>query len=235
VRIFKCDECMNKLCAKKVPIFSSLTEKELAGVVAKTGHREYLKGEILCNEGDLGASLYIVNEGTIKLIKTNRDGKEQIIRILTPGSFFGEYYLFNDDENYNYTAVAIEKVKICTLDKVDMDDIISANPEITVKILKELSKSLVVMENLIQTLSTKDVEVRLAFILYDFSKKYGEVVDGKTVITLPVSKEEMANYTGVTRETLSRKLSKFSTNNIIELKGNRTIIILDNEKLLEYL
>ncbi|MGB3368896.1 MAG: Crp/Fnr family transcriptional regulator [Acidaminobacteraceae bacterium] len=235
MRIFKCNECMDKLCAKKVPIFSSLTDEELAGVVAKTGHCDYQKGEILCNEGDLGNSLYIVNEGTIKLIKTNRDGKEQIIRILTQGSFFGEYYLFNDDENYNYTAVAIENVKICTLGKADMDEIISANPEITLKILKELSKYLVGMENLIQTLSTNDIEVRLAFILYDFSKKYGEVIDGKTVITLPVSKEEMANYTGVTRETLSRKLSKFSSNNIIELRGNRTIIILDNDKLLKYL
>lgn len=235
MRVFKCVECMNKLCAKKVPIFSSLTDKELAGVVAKTGHREYTKGEILCYEGDLGTSLYIVNEGTVKLIKTNRDGKEQIIRILTSGSFFGEYYLFNDDENYNYTAVAIESVKICTLEKVDMDDIISANPEITIKILKELSKYLVSMENLIQTLSTNDVEVRLAFILYDFSKKYGEDIDGKVVIKLPISKEEMANYVGVTRETLSRKLSKFSSDKIIELKGNKTIVILDNEKLRDYL
>ena len=235
MKIFKCESCINKLCAKKVPIFSALSTKELSGVVARTGHREYEKGETLCNEGDVGNSLYIINEGSIKLIKTNREGKEQIIRILTPGSFFGEYYLFNDDERYNYTAIALENVKICTLNKGDMDEIIEKNPEITVKILKELSKYLVAMEDLIQTLSTNDIEVRLAFILYDFSKKYGQVVDDLIYIKLPITKEEMANYVGVTRETLSRKLSKFSSEGIIRLEGNKTIIISDYDKLIDFL
>ena len=108
----KCTSCNNNGCAKKVSIFSALDNSEINKIVDMTGHYFYKKGEVLCHEGDNTSKLFIINEGKVKLSKMNKDGKDQILRILSNGSFFGEYYLFSDHEPYNFSATAISDVKI---------------------------------------------------------------------------------------------------------------------------
>ena len=82
-----CTSCMNTLCAKKVPIFSSLCLKRSKKIVHMTGHKSYKKGELLCSEGEKSNTLFIINEGGVKISKLTKDGKEQIIHILTSGDF----------------------------------------------------------------------------------------------------------------------------------------------------
>lgn len=228
-----CEKCSNNICAKKVPIFSSLSDEDIKKVVRMTGHREYKKGDYLCHEGDITSALFIVNEGRVKLSKFNKDGKEQILRIISNGSFFGEYYLFSDYEPYNFSAIAITNVKICTLTKLDMDKIINEFPSINTKIMYELSKRLMQTENLAQNLSSNDYESKVAYILIELSEKYGIDTPSGVSITIPINREEMANYAGVTRETMSRKLNDFIKRGLIETKGNKIIILKDKEIILD--
>ncbi len=99
---YTCRNCHHNICARKVPIFSSLSEKELIKIVNMTGHEAFKKGEAICNEGDKSETLVIINEGKVKLCKLTKEGKEQIIHILSSGDFFGELNLFNDNESYNF-------------------------------------------------------------------------------------------------------------------------------------
>ncbi len=231
----QCTRCSNNLCAKKVPIFKTLDDKQIVDIIKMTGHKEFKKGEILCNEGEITSSLFIINEGKVKLSKINKEGKEQILRILSNGSFFGEYYLLSDYEAYNFSAYAITDVKICTLAKKDLDIIIKNNPEIAIRILGEVSKRLTNTENLVQSLSTNDTESRIAYVLLDLADKYGITIEQGIEITMPITREEMSKYAGVTRETISRKLHKFADENLITLEGNKIIIINNFETLKEYI
>lgn len=88
-------------------------------------------------------------------------------------------------------------------------------------------------ENLAQNLATKDVEVRIASVLVEFMNRYGIEKEEGIHVKLPLNREQMANYCGVTRETVSRKLSKFDKTGIINLHGNKAIIIKDIEALLD--
>jgi len=229
-----CGRCHHNLCAKKVPIFSSLEDEELAKIVDSTGHIEFKKGDALFYEGEKSSTLFIINEGQVKLTKMTKEGKEQIIHIVTSGDFFGELSLFTDSDTYNFSAYAISNLKICTLTKKDMDEILIKNPEISLKILREVTRKLSETENLAQTLATNDAEVRIAHMILEFAEKYGTETSNGIEIKLPINREEMANYTGVTRETISRKLSKFEELSIISMVGNKIIIIKDKNALREY-
>ncbi|MBW9150979.1 Crp/Fnr family transcriptional regulator [Clostridium estertheticum] len=229
-----CGNCNHSLCAKKVPIFSFLSDDELTKIVDMTGHKVYKKGDMLCSLGAKSDTLFIINEGQVKISKLTKEGKEQIVHIFTSGDFFGELSLFSNDEIYTFDAYAISNVKICTLTKQDMDRIIMTNPEISLKLLQVISKRLTQTENLAQNLATNDAEIRIAFMLLEFADMYGVTVSQGLKINLPINREEMANYVGVTRETISRKLSIFEELGIISLKGNKVLIIKQIDMLRSY-
>jgi CRP/FNR family transcriptional regulator len=231
----KCDHCTHNLCAKKVPIFAYLSENELIKIVNMTGNRKIHKGDVILREGETSSILYIINEGKIKLSKITKAGKEQIVHILSHGDFFGEMNLFIANSSNNYNAVAITDANLCTLSKIDLEKLLLEFPNISLKILQEISKRLQDTENLAQTLATNDVEIRIAYMIGEFMDKYGVNTKKGIKIECPLSREEMANYTGVSRETISRKLKKFENLGIIELIGNKIILIKDEEILRTYL
>lgn len=229
-----CANCNHTLCAKKVPIFSFLSDDELKKIVDMTGHKSYKKGDVLCHEGEKSDTLFIINEGGVKISKLTKDGKEQIVHIFTSGDFFGELSLFSNNETYNFDVYAISDLKICTLTKQNMNEILMSNPEISLKLLQVITKRLTQTENLAQNLATKDAEIRIAYMLLEFAEKYGVPTKDGLQVKLPINREEMANYVGVTRETISRKLSIFEELDIISLKGNKILIIRQLDMLKSY-
>jgi len=230
-----CESCKHRLCASQVPIFSFLSREELLKIVGMTGHIAFKKGELITGEGDVSNTLFIINEGQVKLSKVTRDGKEQIVHILTSGDFFGELNIFGGREKNNFSAWAISPVKICTLNKESMDKILLANPEIALKLIKEISKRLADTENLAQNLATKDAELRIAYILLELTERYSHKTSRGVELALPITREEMASYAGLTRETISRKLALLQDQGIIEFEGNKNVIIKDEAYLRDML
>ena len=88
-----CNNCRGELCASKVPIFENLNNEELLEIVKTINHKEYSKGDVIFTEGNVANTLYFINEGKIKLYKYTKDGKEQILHVLSEGDFFGELEL----------------------------------------------------------------------------------------------------------------------------------------------
>ncbi|NBI07446.1 Crp/Fnr family transcriptional regulator [Senegalia massiliensis] len=221
-----CDLCQGKYCAKKVSIFSILPEEELAQITNKLEVRKYKKNDMLFFEGDISDKLFLINKGKIKAFKYTRDGKEQIIYILAEGDFIGDMSLIKQSE-FKFNAIAMEDSTISILTKKDFDKILLNNPTIALKILGVIHDRVVNLENQIQRLGTKDIESRLAGLLLSLIKDFGTPKESIVELEIPLSREDMANYIGSTRETVSRKLSSLQDDNIIELIGNKKIIIKD--------
>lgn len=212
-----------KSCIEKVPIFSSLTREEIAEIAMITDQREYKKGEFIYMAGDRSQKLYVIHEGRVKITRVLDTGKEQVIRLLEPGDFFGELSLFVSAPLDN-NAEVLENTTVCLIEGSRLKDMISRKPAIAVKIIEELSKRLQSSESMIETLSLQDVEQRLARALLRFS-------EGKNVINLPFSKKDLAAHIGISQETLSRKLSLFEDMGLIRQSGQRKIIIEDKAEL----
>ncbi|OOM16103.1 Crp/Fnr family transcriptional regulator [Clostridium saccharobutylicum] len=229
-----CNNCRGQLCASKVPIFENLNNEELLEIVKNINHKEYSKGDVIFTEGNISNTLYFINQGRIKLYKYTKDGKEQILHILSEGEFFGELELIKPSK-YRFNAKSIVDAKICTLSKDEMKSIIMRNPEIGIKVLEAIGERLSKIESLVQNLATNDVDSRMAYLLMDLMEKYGENIENSISVKLQLSREDMANYIGVTRETISRKLKKFEDEKLIKIVGTKNIIILDEEGLKDYI
>lgn len=226
----ECEKCTGKYCAKKVSIFSALEDDHVREIADMVIHRKYKKGQIIFFEGDLSDKLYIVNRGKVKIFKYTKEGKEQILYILTNGDFTGDLSLLKKSK-LEFNAEALEDTAVCTLTKEDFDNILEKNPEITFKILEVVHDRLVNLENLIQRLSTKDVESRIIGVLLSLIKDFGKEDTEGIILELPLSREEIGNYSGLTRETVSRTLTSMQESGVIELVGNKKIIIKDIEYL----
>lgn len=229
-----CDGCRGRYCASKVPIFENLEENELSKIVQSIDHRQYLKGELLFDEGSTANNMFFINEGKIKLYKYTKEGKEQILHILSEGEFFGELNLVKSSI-HNFNAKAIKNSKICVLSNEEMNKIIIKNPQIGIKLLQSVGERLSDIENLAQNLATNDADSRVAYLLIDMLEKTGRVNGDVKEINIQMSREDMANCVGVTRETLSRKLRSFEEEGLIKIPKIKQILILDEETLRSYI
>lgn len=221
----KCHIDASTLCVAKVPFFNHLSNDEMQRIVGKSMHRNFKRNETIFSDGDPLDYLYIVHQGRVKVYQLFESGKEQLLRIVEPGEFMGELALFTKKELDSY-GEAMEDTEICMIHRRDMQTLMAEYPSIAIKILEQFSNRLEQTEKLIGDLSAKNVETRIAGYLLDLAEKRNT-----TEIVLPMSKKDLASHLGTTQETISRRLSDFQMNQIIEQKGHRFMKIMDKEAL----
>lgn len=224
----QCLKCNRKYCLSFVPIFQSLKPEDLMGISHIMTHKTYKKGEVIFLAGDLSNHLFVVRKGTVKITHVFEDGREQVVRIIQAGDFFGELALFRNSP-LTSNAEAIVETEVCILQGHAFKDIIVKIPSLQLNLLNQLSERLEKAEFQLGSLNTQDVGQRLAAFLLQCS----ENTEHKT-FKLPVNKTDAASMLGTSRETLSRKLSLFQRKGYIALSG-REIRICDKEALQELL
>lgn len=214
----------------KVPIFSSLNHEDILKIAELITHRSYKKGESILSEGENCESLVIIQEGSAKALKYTIDGREQILYVFSEGDFFGEQYLISNQVS-TYTVEALEAVNTCMLTKSQFRQLVHGYPDIAMKIIEELGSRMTRLENTLQSIGVRNIDARVSGLLLDYIAQYGAAAKEGIVISLPLSREGMANYLGVARETVSRKLGQLESENIIRSISNKSILIIDREAL----
>lgn len=228
-----CSYHSHQPCARKVPIFASLNEEELQHVVSLIIQKKYPKGSLICREGEPMEDLLLFNRGKVKVYRNSAEGKEQILYILAEGDFFGERNLLLKQKPAEYNAETMEDTLVCMITGPDCHRLLLRHPEIGLKIMEELCERIDKLENLLSSISPRETDNRICLMLLEFRRKYGkEQPDGTSIIDLPLNREEMANYIGVTRETVSRKLNALKEAGFIDFIGNKKLQVI-NEKALE--
>jgi CRP/FNR family transcriptional regulator len=214
----------------KVPILSSLDKEDLEKIIGLIHHHEYKKGETLLFDGEIMDSVVIINEGSAKAYKNTLDGREQILYVFSEGDFFGEQNLFSS-QTATYSVEALQPIKTCNLSRKQFQELLYRFPEIAVKIIDELGNRMTRLENALQSIGVRNVDNRIGSILLEFAQKYGSKNEMGTIIHLPFSREGIANYLGVARETVSRKFGQLENEGLIHTLNNKEILIPDLKKI----
>ncbi len=218
-----CQHCKGQNCIEQVPIFHSLNPSEMMEIAAITYAKFFDKGEMVYQAGDLGQRLFVLHTGKVKVSRITDGGKEQVLRILGPGDFLGELSLFDQTEADDYCEV-IEATNMCIIEGQTLKTLMVKYPSIALKIIQELSKRLGQAETIIEGINHHSVERRLAEALL-------KLVDVNQEIDLQMSKRDFASYMGMSQETLSRQLTHFKNLGLIDLVGQRKIMVLNVEGL----
>jgi CRP-like cAMP-binding protein len=218
----------NHSCVHHVPIFKELTSDDIQLVATAIQSKRYNKGDYIFREGENSNKLYIVNEGIIKIAKLSDQGKQQIIRFLFPGDFFGLFALLQEKRHYA-DAEVLDDAMICVIEKQHLTSIMERNPRMAYQFLVAVSERLGQADEWLGTISLMETEQRLAKLLILFYDKNNNKPD----IQLPVQKKELASLLGTTPETLSRKLSLFEDQGLIKVA--RSYIHILQPRLLQSL
>lgn len=218
---------------KKLPIFTDLSPEEAESVGQLTIVRKYRKNMIIFMEGEPGEALYFLLSGKVKISKLVEDGREQILHILQAGDIFAEVVLI-DRGSYPATAEVIEEAQVGMLRNDDVENLIRTNPDIALKILKVMSQRLRQAQIQVRDLALRDTYGRLASMLLILAKDHGCSGDNGVKIDLSLSRQELANLIGTSRETVTRILSDFKRSKVIDI-DKQEIVIVDEKKLKSWM
>lgn len=214
-----------------IPLFNGLPDDQLEAIKNIAIEKQINKGEIVVSEGDEGRGFFVIAEGRVKVFKVSAEGKEQILHIFGPGQPFGEVPVFAG-QRFPANAQAIEKARVLFLPRAAMVDLITANPSLALNMLAEMSRKLRLFALQIENLSLKEMPARLASYLIHLADEQGQ----EEVLTLKISKGQLASILGTIPETLSRIFAKLSGNELIRVEGKKITLLDRNglEDLAEY-
>jgi CRP-like cAMP-binding protein len=223
-----CEHCSHESsCLTTVPVFKGLNKEDIKQLRKVTHSRMAQKGEYIFREGERSSTLFVIKDGLVKLTKTSPDGKEQIVRLLFPGDFFGLFSLLRDEKHY-LNAETIQQTEICSIEKKDFLKVMEGNSDMAFRFLVAMNDRLYEADESVGNLSLMEVEQRLAKALLLFHEK---LKIKNEPFMLPITKKDLASFIGTTPESVSRKLLTFMSQHIIHMEGQRVIQILELDQL----
>jgi CRP/FNR family cyclic AMP-dependent transcriptional regulator len=204
---------------RHLPIFSRVPDEALEKIARIAHHRRVSRGVTLVHAGDHTDSLYVLINGSIKVMNTNEEGREVILAILGPGEFFGEMGMI-DGSPRSATIVSTEPCELLTITKEDFRHVLSENFEITLQIMKSLVHRLREADRKIESLALQDVHGRVGKLLLDFS----DIKGGRRIVTRKLTKQDIAKMVGASREMVSRVMKDLEARGFYSLDGSTIVI-----------
>jgi CRP-like cAMP-binding protein len=217
---------------KRTALFGELTESELRALAERAIERHLARDEVLFITGEEARGLFVIAAGALRAVRDGVDGREQVIHVERAGATIAELPVF-DDRPYPSTVIAEEETIVLFLDKREVRKLCVEYPRIALSALKLLSGRLRKCAELVETLSLKDVDQRVARWLLMEAKSYGTPNPQGIEIQLHLTHQQIASRIGSVREVVSRALGRLQQNGFITING-RLIIIPDVEALRSY-
>ncbi|HXP75552.1 MAG TPA: Crp/Fnr family transcriptional regulator [Stellaceae bacterium] len=206
-----------------VPLFHGLDEAQQDAVLAQAHTRRVPKGGTAFDEGSDATALFVLVSGHMKAVKTTPSGQQAVVHFINPNDFFGCVALMGYPA-YPATAVAVVDSVVLAWDITVLKQLMATHPQIAANALPGLGDRLRDAHKQFLELSTERVERRVAHALLRLVRHAGKKVDGGVEIDFPVTRQEIAEMIGTTLHTVSRVLSAWESQGILE--GGRQRIVV---------
>ena len=214
---------------RRTLLFAELDEPGLLFLAGRAVERRLKRGEILFMAGDDAAGLFVVAEGALRAYREGVDGREQIIHVERAGATIAELPVF-DDKPYPSTVAAEEDSVVLFISKGDVKSLCLAHPKIALTAVKLLAGRLRKCAELVEALSLREVDQRLARWLLTEARSRGQRFSDRLELNLVLTNQQIAAHIGSVREVVSRALARLQQNGLIEVDG-RHVRIADEAAL----
>lgn len=216
---------------QSVALFWDLSEAELGYISEKMIARHYESGKFIFLEDSEGEQCFFVIQGSVKVTRLSKDGREVILAMLNEGEFFGEMALL-DGESRSANVIALEETEVLTLNREDFLVVLQDYPQIAIQLLKEMAHRLRKSDRQIASLSLSDAEKRIALCIIRFADEQGVIRRGQVSIPRVPIQQDIANMAGTSRETVSRAINVLEKEHYIKRQG-RELLILDYKQFIK--
>ncbi len=217
----KCDTCM----VRHKAICAALSEAELKDFNRFARQRLVPAGQVIATQDDIVFANILA--GVVKLTKTLADGRQQIVGLQFPPDFLGRIYA----KETPYFAEAATDVELCAFPKGGFEIMLKRYPGLERRLFENTLNELDSAREWMLLLGRKTAQEKVASLLFMIAKRAPNVGCNHTPeinyarFSLPLTRADLADYLGLTLETVSRQITKLKTAGVIELVDNREIIV----------
>ncbi len=196
---------------RALPIFSTLSDEQLAAVANVAVLRRIPRHALVLNAGDRIDSFYLTLSGSLKVVMGDDEGREVILSLLGPGDFFGEMGII-DGLPRSATVQATNASCLAVIAGAEFRRCMADNFEVAFYVMRSLVKRLRIANRKIESLSLLDVYDRVDRVLLDLA----EDRDGHKVVSRHITRQEISQMVGASREMVSRVMRDLQSRGVIE-------------------
>lgn len=214
-----CDDCT----ARTLSFCNVLDEQEFARLSAIVSGRAFETGQTIVQEGDDAEYLLNVTSGTVKMFRALPDGRMQIVGFLNAGDFLG----VPAASTYAVSADAVTPVEMCAFPRRAFDRLLTEYPTLEHRLFELATNEVAAARDHMLLLGRKTARERVASFLLTMAQKAhcGHNAAAPPHVTLPMARTEIADYLGLTIETVSRTLTALRKDNIIALDSANEVVL----------
>jgi CRP-like cAMP-binding protein len=213
-------------------LFNGLADSERTAILNQGDRIRAGPGETLFNQGDPARRCYLVLKGRLKLTALHEQGKQAVLRYIGPGQMTAAVAVFKEKE-YPVMAETIGPAEVLAWDRQVLVKLMREYPQLAINTLKVVIDRLDDVQTRYLQISSEQVEQRIARALLRIMRHSGRKTDEGILIDFPISRQELADYTGATLYTVSRILSAWSKKGWIK-SGREQITVTDPHALVSF-
>jgi CRP/FNR family transcriptional regulator len=207
--------------ARRLSVCGVLEQEGLRRLNEAADHVSFSAGDVLLREGDPATHLFNITSGDVRVHKLLSDGRRQIVGFLSPGDFLG----LATGDRYAFSAEALGSGSACRFRKVDYRKILREMPELEHALLDRAAHELKAAHDQMLLLGRKTAMERLASFLVGLSERALRAGGDGRFVALPMTRAEIADYLGLTTETVSRNTTRLKTRGVIRLLSMHSLHI----------
>ena len=207
-----------------------LPEEKLKTFAKISDEKEFEDKDTIFLQQEQSKNLYNITKGNVKIYRLLSDGRIQIIGFLYPGDFFGSY----KKEKYNYSAESIGDLRLCVFNQQSLDDYLEENMSLAKELLHMTSHELTLAQDRMMVLGKMNASERVAKFILNISDQRLRIGWQNNPISIPMTRQDIADYLGLTLETISREFTKLKAANTIKFLTPKQIFITDRDKLSSF-
>lgn len=209
-------------------LFRGLSNQQIARLGCVFRRARYRRSQILFFEGGVGQHVFALHSGLVKVVKSLENGRDRITRVLFPGELFGLEALV--ENTYPVTAVTLRDCEICAAAREEFLEFLHSNPEVALGMVRFLVSEVAQIRTQVTDMSFKDARKKVATFILSLVSSETQAPTETYSLTLPFSRQEISEILELSAETVSRTLSTFRRDQVLEARGRR-VTIHDLKKL----
>lgn len=212
-----------------LPLFAGLPPEALDDILRGAHAVHYPKGSIVFAEGAEAVSFYVLLHGHVRAARTTPDGQQVLVRYVSPGEIFGVAMAIGL-ARYPATASAVDDSVVLVWPAAAWPRLVEKYPALATNTLQTVGSRLQDSQTRVVEMSTEQVERRIAHAILRLAQQAGRNVETGVQIDFAISRQDVAEMTGTTLHTVSRVLSAWEQQGLID--GGRQRIVVRNAKKL---
>jgi CRP/FNR family transcriptional regulator, global nitrogen regulator len=199
----------------------NLARLENAGV--RVAERRYSAGDLIFAPGDPDGQLYFLLDGTVRLYTLYGSYKQATVALLRDGGVFGELSLTETGRQRSF-AKAVSEARVAVARKANLVEIVRRDPPFAMALLSSFSERVEQSDAALDSLLSRQVSVRLARLLLNLGERFGKITNSGTVLDVRLTHQDLSEMIFSTREAVSKAMSKFQRDGLIEVRNRRICI-----------